>query len=203
MSNPLPTKGILMSSTLGSFLPASIPNKKYPLEALQIKPSHLPSLVPLTIEEGNPLQWFHTEIINLEDLLFLPSHVVYSILVKDQVAGFFYFKEWEGLQPDELEMAYCLLSSFRGKRILELTLLTILGSLFEKPIPKGKLEKVCAFVDGENDASKIAHARLGLVKTDDTVDTENPKIIYHRYEISRECWKQVASRLETNIKQKW
>lgn len=70
-----------------------------------------------------------------------------------------------GLQPDELEMAYCMLASFRGKKLLNLTLLTILGNLFGTPIPNGKLEKVCVFVDGENDASKNAHIKLGLEKT--------------------------------------
>lgn len=166
-----------MSRPLASFLPASIQNKNYPLEALKIHPTHLPSLVPL--------------------------HMVYTILMKDQVAGFFYFKQWEGLQPDELEMAYCRLSAFRGKRILELMLLTILGSLFGTPIPNGKLDKVCAFVESDNDASKDAHKKLGIEKTGETRDTENPKIIYHRYEIRRESWEHVASRLETNIKQKW
>lgn len=192
-----------MSSSLESSLPVSIQNKNYPLKALKIHPSHLPSLYPLTAEDDNPLQWFHSEIEKLEDLLCLPHHMVYTILVKDQAAGFFYFKQWEGLQPNELEMAYCRLASFRGKRILELALLTILEHLFGTPIPNGKLEKVCAFVDSNNDASKDAHTKLGLEKTGETKDTENPKIIYHRYEIRRETWKQVADRLETNIKQNW
>ncbi len=192
-----------MPNDLASFLPTTIQNTQFPVEAIHIQPHHLPYLAPLTSDDTEPLKWFHTEIEKLEDLLHLSDHMVYTILIKGQVAGFFYFKTWKGLKPNELEMAYCVLDSFRRKGVLEVALLTILGILFGVRIPNGRLERVSAFVEENNETSKQAHTKLGFKRLRDVEDDDNPKIIYQHYQIERTSWHQMAKKLETNAKRKF
>jgi RimJ/RimL family protein N-acetyltransferase len=188
---------------LADYFPDTICNQAMLVTLEKMKHSHLPALYPLTTDKTKPLQWFYTEIQSLQGLVQLESHVVYTIIFRDQVAGFFYLKSWHDVAPSELEMGYCLLESFRGKGVLERTLLTALPSLFGLALPNGEvLEQICLFVDSENYRSKGSLAKLGMTRLKDTQDEDDPSIIYHHYVVQWPLWEQVEEVLKERAKTK-
>lgn len=188
---------------LAAYFPNTISNQAMLVTLEKMKHSHLPALSPLQTDKTKPLQWFYTEIQSLQGLFQLVNHVVYTIVFRNQVAGFCYLKSWHDVAPNELEMGYCLLESFRGKGVLERTLLTALPSLFGLALPNGEvLEQICVYVDSDNDRSKGSLAKLGMTQLKDTQDEDDPSIVYHHYVVQWSMWEQVKEVLEKRAKTK-
>jgi hypothetical protein len=193
-------------SNLWDSVPTSFKSRQYPIKVVRTLQPHIEALQQaLTSDLSKPLRWF--DFKQLEELLPLTDHAVYTILVDDQVAGFFYLKKWDGLPRNGLEMAYCLIKAFRGRGILELTLVTILSQLFGIRLPDGEnLEVVCAFVERTNLSSSKAHQRMGMDRLlPDGKDLTNPEsnVFYENYQFSEENWGTVAPMLEERGSQKF